>query len=403
MRRQVRVLAALALAAACKEPPKVSAPPTTGALGAPATKGAPAGTPFRVEAAPPAEPCAVEAPCTVAITLTATDGFHVNPDYPTKLVVTPVDGVTADGEGTFTRDGEAKGTLVWTFRAARTGVVRVAGAFRFSVCDPERCLIEERPIGLDVMVTPPGEEVPPHQTFTIPSKILGETRRINLYSPMICVAETVRCPVLYMPDGGIAEDFPHVARAIEAGIAAKTIRPVHLVGIENTERRRDLTGPTTVEEDKQIAPRVGGSAAFRAFLRDELFAEVDRRVNEDGTRGIIGESLAGLFVIETFLTEPALFDVYVAFSPSMQWNGGALARSTAPRLAAMKDVHATLYLAHAKDDNLDGHTGELALAIRRQKPKGVRFTFAPRLEETHATIYRAAEVEALRVVYPARR
>lgn len=74
-----------------------------------------------------------------------------------------------------------------------------------------------------------------------------------------------RCgwPVLYMPDGGIEEDFLHVAGLVQVSVGNGTMRPFILVGIENTARRRDLTGLTTRAEDKKIAPKVGGSAAFR--------------------------------------------------------------------------------------------------------------------------------------------
>ncbi len=69
----------------------------------------------------------------------------------------------------------------------------------------------------------------------------------------------LRVPVLYMPDGGIAEDFLHVAGLVQVSVGNGTMRPFLLVGIENTERRRDMTGPTDNAEDKKIAPRVGGS------------------------------------------------------------------------------------------------------------------------------------------------
>lgn len=50
------------------------------------------------------------------------------------------------------------------------------------------------------------------ETFTIESKILNETRRINVYLPAgFADNKDARFPVLYMPDGGIAEDFLHVA------------------------------------------------------------------------------------------------------------------------------------------------------------------------------------------------
>src|SRR5215471_3645362 len=116
------------------------------------------------------------------------------------------------------------------------------------------------------------------ETFTINSKILSETRRINVYLPP-AYAETpaTRLPVLYMPDGGIAEDFLHIAGLVQVSVGNLTMRPFILVGIENTQRRRDLTGPTTNEEDKKIAPKVGGSREFRAFIRNELMPEVKSR------------------------------------------------------------------------------------------------------------------------------
>ena len=50
------------------------------------------------------------------------------------------------------------------------------------------------------------------ETFTLRSKVLGETRRINVYLPPgYAESADQRLAVLYMPDGGLAEDFLHVA------------------------------------------------------------------------------------------------------------------------------------------------------------------------------------------------
>jgi enterochelin esterase-like enzyme len=90
------------------------------------------------------------------------------------------------------------------------------------------------------------------ETFTIASSVLRETRRINVYVPAGHAASpTTRLPVLYMPDGGLQEDFLHVAGLLQVSIGNGTMRPFLLVGIENTERRRDMTGPTDVAEDRR--------------------------------------------------------------------------------------------------------------------------------------------------------
>jgi predicted alpha/beta superfamily hydrolase len=164
------------------------------------------------------------------------------------------------------------------------------------------------------------EPVPPHQSFTLESTTLKETRRINVYMPPgYDAAGSKRYPVLYMPDGGVQEDFPHIATTVDTAIRAGELRPLILAGIENTERRRDMTGPTEVAEDRKIAPRVGGSAAFRGFIRDELMPQVRRRYRVTDETAIIGESLAGLFIVETFFAQPKLFGTYIALSPSLWW------------------------------------------------------------------------------------
>lgn len=188
------------------------------------------------------------------------------------------------------------------------------------------------------------------ETFTIDSRILNETRRINVYLPPAYTASPgARLPVLYMPDGGIAEDFLHVAGLVQVSTGNGTMRPFLLVGIENTERRRDLTGPTENAEDRKIAPRVGGSEAFRDFIRRELMPQVKARYRTTEETAIVGESLAGLFVVETFLLQPDLFDTYIAFDPSLWWNDRKLVDGAAERIRARPKLEKTLYLASSDE------------------------------------------------------
>jgi hypothetical protein len=223
-----------------------------------------------------------------------------------------------------------------------------------------------------------------------------------VHTPAAYGRRRARLPVLYMPDGGLDEDFPHVVATVDSLIARGAIRPVIVVGIPNTQRRRDLTGPTRVARDSTIAPRVGGSAAFRRFVREELVPEVERRYRTTRERGIVGESLAGLFVLETLLADPSLFTHYVALDPSLWWNGGALvdsagaalARGDAGGRAGARPPARTLYLASSKDD-VDDRTGTFAAALRAARPRGLTWTYARRPDLTHATIFRGVEGAAL--------
>lgn len=235
----------------------------------------------------------------------------------------------------------------------------------------------------------PPDSVPVHDTLTIASAALGEARRINVFLPPGYDDATARFPVLYMPDGGIDEDFPHVVHTVDSLIALGMIRPVIIVGIPNTERRRDLTGPTRLASDSAIARRVGGAAAFRGFVRDELIPSIDTRYRTTEERAIVGESLAGLFVVETLLAEPGMFDHYIALDPSLWWNGGALVDSAAPRLARRDSLPQTLYLASSNVSRIAAGTARLAELLRATPQPGLAWIYAPRPDLTHATIFRA--------------
>jgi len=236
-------------------------------------------------------------------------------------------------------------------------------------------------------------------SFTIRSEVLGEPRLINVHRPAAANTSSAPLAVLYMPDGGIDEDFPHVVATVDSLVARGAMRPVIVVGIPNTQRRRDLTGPTRVASDSAIAPRVGGSAAFRAFVRDELIPEIASRYAVTRERGIIGESLAGLFIVETFLLEPALFDHYIALDPSLWWNDGELADSAAALMRAHPSLERSL-LVCSTGDGIVEPIARFAAHLETSAPSGLRWRYEPRPDLTHATVYRAMKASALVDAFP---
>lgn len=240
------------------------------------------------------------------------------------------------------------------------------------------------------------------QTFTLQSKVLGEIRRINVYlPPAYADSATLRLPVLYMPDGGLQEDFLHVAGLVQVSVGNGTMRPFILVGIENTARRRDLTGPTTNAKDKKIAPKVGGSAAFRQFIREELMPVVKQRYRTTAETAIVGESLAGLFVVETLLLEPTLFNTYLAFDPSLWWSNGQLAAQAGTLLQKAGRPAATVYLATSSQGDTAA-TRHLVQVGGQQAARPGTWHYEPMPQETHAIIYHPAALRAFRAAFKPR-
>ena len=238
------------------------------------------------------------------------------------------------------------------------------------------------------------DPIPKHETLTIDSKILGEKRIINIWTPPQYAKNSEKFPVLYMPDGGVKEDFSHIANTLSKLIDSKKIPPFILVGIENTQRRRDLTGPTEVAKDKEIAPIVGGSENFRNFIKTELIPEINSKYRTSSEKGILGESLAGLFVTQTLLLTPDLFDYYIAFDPSIWWNNKEIPRTAKTQLANFPTAEKRFWFAGSNAEDISVNTNELAKILEKEKIPNLKFNYSPEPKEKHNTIFRATKEKA---------
>lgn len=119
-----------------------------------------------------------------------------------------------------------------------------------------------------------------------------------------------------------------------------------------------------------------------------------------GRSVIIGESLAGLFVVQTFLEQPDAFDDFVAISPSLWWDDRRLSKQAPTLLAAHPAGDRRLYLTMADE----GGTMRLGLEERlhalQATPEVAEVRFVDRAgTDTHGTIYHHAARDALRWLF----
>lgn len=248
------------------------------------------------------------------------------------------------------------------------------------------------------LTTSPTQPLAFGETFAVDSKVLGELRVINVYLPPGYAEGNAPYPVLYLLDGGVNEDFPHIAGAVDVSVKNAVMRPFVVVGVKNTERRRDMMPPSDRAEDRKIAPNAGGADKFRRFLRDELKPLVAARYRTTGETALISESFAGLFVVDTLVADPALFDTYIAVSPALWWNDQALVRALPAKLAAWPEKKATLWFASASDDIVEA-TDAAAAALKATSVPALRWHYEPMPVEKHSTIFPVAALKALRTLF----
>ena len=245
--------------------------------------------------------------------------------------------------------------------------------------------------------------VTPDETFMIDSRVLGGKRRINVALPPNYAGSRRRFPVLYLLDGGtVQEDFPKITDFVSQMTAAGVLAPMIVIGIEGVDRKHDLTHPATFADDLKLLPTSGGSARYRRFLIDELRPWVQARYRGDGQSGLIGESLAGLFVVETFLREPKAFDAYLAASPSLWWDDQSLSRRAAEALKTGRFRGRRLFLSIGDEGTtMQAGVDRVVAALRNKPPRGLVWRYEPMPGEHHNTIYDPSAKLGLPWLFPA--
>ena len=207
--------------------------------------------------------------------------------------------------------------------------------------------------------------------------------------------------MLYLIDGGVEQDFVHIAGLSQHATISGSFREMIVVGIETVDRRRELTFPATHDASLRTDyPTHGESATFRAFIADEVKPWVEGRYRTDGFDAVMGESLAGLFVMETFLRQPQLFDAYVSIDPSIWWDNNALAGKAAGLLATHPRGNRRIYLAVANGEPaMRFGQASIAQTLMSGSPPVASVLYDIMDDEEHSTIYHRAALDALRVMF----
>lgn len=236
----------------------------------------------------------------------------------------------------------------------------------------------------------------------VASTVMGDVREINVWTPPGYESGAEVAAVVYLLDGALDQDFHHIAGLGQLASVSWTFGPLIVVGVQTKERQAELTPVPADARHREAFPESGQAERFRRFLEAEVVPFVEARYGRGARRALMGESLAGLFVIDTLLSRPAAFDDYVAVSLSLWWDDRAPMRAAAGRLSAAAPAGRRLYLAMADEGGTMQEGADLLRAAVGALPvDAVELRYADRgAIATHATIYHSAAEEALRWLYP---
>jgi predicted alpha/beta superfamily hydrolase len=178
-------------------------------------------------------------------------------------------------------------------------------------------------------------------SYTIDSKILGETRQVLVSLPSVYEDNHMRYPVLIVLDGS-----PFMTFHARASLIDRSIPEFLIAAVPNVDRLRDMSH----ENIGEIWPTSGGAHTFLSFLTDELVPWLDAEFRTTGYRVIIGGSAAGRFAAFALLKAPAVFDAAIARSPALGTDFEMFRKLVASASGASVSGEHFLYVVYGSHD-----------------------------------------------------
>ncbi|MCH2215682.1 MAG: alpha/beta hydrolase-fold protein [Flavobacteriales bacterium] len=255
------------------------------------------------------------------------------------------------------------------------------------------------------------------ERLTLRSDVLGEDRRLWIHDPSNG-SENAKLPVIYLLDGDF--HFSSVS-ALADYMASNGLSPsMIVVGIENTNRTRDLT-PTEADPDHPYSKdgrfeTSGGGAEFMKFLETELFPFIEDSYPTAPYRMFIGHSFGGLTAMDALHHYSHLFNSFVSIDPSLWWSNQSLLNQI--RDENRKDLYKgkSMYLGIANTIS-PGTTFQSAIAdtslrsehmraiieidefLKSHPENGLKFGSKYYSDDDHGTVPLITEYDAFRFIF----
>jgi uncharacterized protein len=237
--------------------------------------------------------------------------------------------------------------------------------------------------------------------LTLKSAVLGEDRVVLVRTPAGYETNKASYPVLYMTDGDA--HMGHTASTIEFLTQNGRISDLIVVGVTNTDRTRDLTPAKSTNKNpagELQFPTSGGADNFLKFFETELIPEIEKQYRVQPYRILAGHSLGGLFAIHAMISKPALFNSYVAVSPSLQWENGEALKRAEEFLTKQKEMKTTLFVSLGNEPGAIGESFDsFKNLLAKTSIKGFEWQAERMADEDHGSVVLRSHYFGLRKVY----
>ena len=230
------------------------------------------------------------------------------------------------------------------------------------------------------------------KAIKIKSAVLNEERTLLIHLPDDYDVSQRKHPVLFLLDGDA--HFHHVTGIVHFFVTRNMIPSLIVIALPNVDRTRDFS-PTRVDQRATS----GGADNFLKFFQEELIPYVDSHYRTYPYRIIAGHSLGGLFAIYALLTQPDVFNAYIAISPSLSYDNELLLKKAPSILEKSPELKKFLFMTVGNEPKYIPHLEAFSKILEEKAPKGLEWKYAYMEKEDHVSVTHRSIYDGLETLY----
>ncbi len=238
------------------------------------------------------------------------------------------------------------------------------------------------------------------ERLTLDSEILSQERALQVLLPENYLANPeASYPVIYLIDGDY--NFTSVAGMLDSlANKGQLIPDVILVGVadKGTKTYHKYTTPDGFGSPSD-ANTTGQANKFLTFLIDEVkpYIEKNYRVAKHST--LVGQSMGGLFVLNSLVEAPNSFTNYVAISPSVWLADNGIVKKAKEQLKISETNPISLFLSLADETHMGVY--DFMNLLDFTQPENLTWSFKHYSDENHNSIGIIAFRDSLKELFSA--
>ncbi len=227
----------------------------------------------------------------------------------------------------------------------------------------------------------------------IQSNILEDGREISIYLPPSYYSSKQTYPVLYILDGDY--NFFYVSGLLELQSAiSENIPEMILIGIsgKGSETYKKNCKPNLENIDDE-----GNADQYANFIEKELIPFVNEKYRTSDYKLLAGHSVGGLFIINTVLKKPNLFNHYIAISPALWWANNAINEVAKNTFNSKPNFSSDVYISLANEKGMG--VDEFLDVVKKNNIYKSVFKFKHFQNENHNSVGAPTYVWALNDIF----